>query len=85
MSNVVKLRKKVGLTQRQLADLVGVTETTIRNLERSRHGMEQIERIVRLCEALKCSPEDLIAPDLPDAIAPHPTEDRSNRIAKNAR
>jgi len=83
MSNVVKLRKKVGLTQRQLADLVGVTDTTIRNLERSRHGMEQVERVARLCEALKCSPRDLIdsvaSAHLPEAIAPKtPAKKRSN-------
>jgi excinuclease UvrABC nuclease subunit len=54
------LRKQAGLTQKQLANLVGVTESTIRNLERNRNGVEQIERIVKLCRALKCSPEDLI-------------------------
>lgn len=60
MSNVATLRKQAGLTQRELADLVGVTESTIRNLENNRNGVEQIERVVKLCRALKCSAEDLI-------------------------
>uniref|UniRef100_A0A832H306 XRE family transcriptional regulator n=1 Tax=Oscillatoriales cyanobacterium SpSt-402 TaxID=2282168 RepID=A0A832H306_9CYAN len=60
VSKVADLRKKSGLTQRQLADLVGVTESTIRNLENNRNGVDQIERVVKLCRALNCSPEDLI-------------------------
>lgn len=60
MSRVAELRKQVGLTQRQLADLVGVTESTIRNLENNRNGVDQIERVVKLCRALRCGAEDLI-------------------------
>jgi len=60
VSRVAELRKQANLTQRQLADLVGVTESTIRNLENNRNGVEQIERIVKLCRALNCQAEDLI-------------------------
>lgn len=60
MSKVAQLREKAGLTQRQLADLVGVTESTIRNLERNRNGVDQLERVIKLCHALKCNVEDLI-------------------------
>lgn len=60
VSKVSVLRDRAGLTQRALADLVGVTESTIRNLERNRNGVEQIERVVKLCKALNCSAEDLI-------------------------
>ncbi|WP_272819172.1 helix-turn-helix transcriptional regulator [Scytonema hofmannii] len=59
MSRVAKLRKRLDLTQRQLADLVGVTETTIRNWENNRSGVEWFERVTKLCEALKCTPNDL--------------------------
>jgi DNA-binding XRE family transcriptional regulator len=45
VSKVAELRGRAGLTQRQLADLVGVTESTIRNLERNRNGVDQIERL----------------------------------------
>lgn len=60
VSKVAELRDKAGLTQRQLADLVGVTESTIRNLERNRNGVDQIERVVKLCDALNCNAKDLI-------------------------
>lgn len=60
VSKVADLRRKNGLTQRQLADLIGVTESTIRNLENNRNGVDQIERVVKLCRALNCSPEELI-------------------------
>ena len=59
MSKVSDLRKKAGLTQRQLADFVGVTESTIRNLENNRNGVEQMERFAKLCKALDCNPSDL--------------------------
>lgn len=60
MSKIAELREAVGLTQRELADLVGVTDTTIRNYEKGRSALEWIERVIRLCEALQCEPKDLI-------------------------
>ena len=60
MSKIAELREAVGLTQRELANKVGVTDTTIRNYEKGRSILEWIQRIVKLCEALKCEPKDLI-------------------------
>lgn len=59
VSCVAELRKRLDLTQRQLADLVGVTETTVRNWENNRSGVEWFERIAKLCDALQCTPSDL--------------------------
>ncbi|WP_414569429.1 helix-turn-helix transcriptional regulator [Nostoc sp. CCY 9925] len=59
MSRVAELRKRLDLTQRELADLVGVTETTVRNWENNRSGVEWFERIAKLCDALRCTPNDL--------------------------
>lgn len=56
---VAELRKRLNLTQRQLADSVGVTETTVRNWENNRSGVEWFERIAKLCDALQCTPNDL--------------------------
>jgi DNA-binding XRE family transcriptional regulator len=56
---IASLRQKAGLTQRQLADIVGVTETTVRNWENNRSGVEWFERVAKLCEALQCTPNDL--------------------------
>lgn len=60
VSNVANLRKQAGLTQRQLADLAGVTETTVRNWENNRSSVEVFERIAKLCNALGCSVNDLV-------------------------
>jgi DNA-binding Xre family transcriptional regulator len=39
---------------------MGVDPSTIRNLEKGRAGIEQIERVIKLCKALDCNVEDLI-------------------------
>jgi transcriptional regulator with XRE-family HTH domain len=59
VSKVAELRTRKGLTQRQLADCVGVTESTVRNWERNRNGVEWFERVAKLCESLDCTPNDL--------------------------
>jgi putative transcriptional regulator len=60
VSKVGELRKKAELTQRQLADLVGVTESTIRNWENNRNGVEWLVRVAKLCDALDCTAQELI-------------------------
>lgn len=59
-SKIGELREKRKMTQRELSDQVGVTETTIANWEKGRRGLEWFDRLIRLCKALKCKPEDLI-------------------------
>jgi transcriptional regulator with XRE-family HTH domain len=60
VSRIAELRERAGLTQQQLARSIGVTESTIRNLEKNRNGVDQVERVVRLCEVLGCEAKDLI-------------------------
>jgi transcriptional regulator with XRE-family HTH domain len=63
VSRLTELRKNKNLTQRQLADLVGVDPSTIRNWERNRGGIEVFVRIAKLCEVLDCNPHDLYSED----------------------
>ncbi|MBE9137642.1 helix-turn-helix transcriptional regulator [Nodosilinea sp. LEGE 07088] len=67
-SKIEALRKSKKLTQLELAQQVGVTETTIANWEKGRSGIEWIDRLIRLCAALECTPEDLLN------YIPKPTE-----------
>ena len=61
ISNVASLRLREGLTQRELALKVDVTESTIRNWERNRNSIQWFERVAKLCEALNCSPSELLS------------------------
>ena len=54
------LRQQAGFTQRQLADAVGVTESTIRNWENNRNGVEWLVRVAKLCTALDCTVQELV-------------------------
>lgn len=66
---IAKLRDDAGLTQKDLAEKVGVTETTIANWESGRRGLEWMVRFKNLCEALKCEIEELIEEDKTDELS----------------
>ena len=59
VSKLAEVRKIKGLTQRQLADIVGVDPSTIRNWERDRGGVDAFVKVAKICSALECSPDDL--------------------------
>ncbi len=61
VSKIAELREQAGLTQRQLADLIDVDPSTIRNWERNRSSIEAFIRFARLCDALECQPNQLYA------------------------
>ena len=58
-ARLAEVRRRCGLTQRQLAKAVGVTITAIQNWERGRHGISA-KRLGRLADALYCQPLDLL-------------------------
>jgi DNA-binding XRE family transcriptional regulator len=55
-------RQAAGLTQRQLAQLMGGSQTTVRKLERQSRGAYP-KTIQSLCRALGVTPEDLLCGD----------------------
>ena len=61
-----RLRARRRLSQRQLAALAGMRPDTISALERGDTRGIQFDTLARLCEALGCTPGDLLLYELPD-------------------
>lgn len=59
VSKIAKLREEQGLTQRQIAERLGVDVSTVRNWEKNRDGVKMFVRVARLCELFNCRPVDL--------------------------
>ena len=76
VSRIADLREQIGITQVELADLIGVTENTIANWEKGRSGLVWIERVNKLCKLFQCTPDQLIE-YIPD------TEPEESNINKN--
>jgi DNA-binding XRE family transcriptional regulator len=60
VSNLAVHRQRVGMTQRELAIALDMTEVTVQNWERGRVGAMQIQRVVGLCGLLDCTVEALV-------------------------
>lgn len=57
---LVELREKAQVTQKQLADALGVTDHTVRNWEKGRAEAElQLWQVKAMCRVLKCSLDQL--------------------------
>lgn len=59
-NSVATRRLAAGLTQEQLAELVGTAARNIQRIESGRHNMTLIT-VARLADALGVSPEELVA------------------------
>ncbi|MBW4674698.1 MAG: helix-turn-helix transcriptional regulator [Desmonostoc geniculatum HA4340-LM1] len=59
VSRIAKLREEKGLTQRQIAETLGVDVSTVRNWEKSREGVKMFARVAKLCNLFECQPTDL--------------------------
>jgi DNA-binding transcriptional regulator YiaG len=64
--NIRTHRDRLGISQSELAKMLGVTVNTVANWENRRSGFKQFAGVVLLCNKLNCSPDDLTE----EAIAP---------------
>jgi putative transcriptional regulator len=56
---LAKLREEKGLTQRRVAEALGVDISTVRNWEKGRGGAVMFQKVAKLCDLLSCRPQDL--------------------------
>ena len=61
-NNLKAVRTNAGLTQEQLADMIGTSKTYISQLESDTRNISQIRQdtMARLCSALNCTVDDII-------------------------
>lgn len=69
-----ELRKKAGMTQPQLAERVGVHETTIRRWEQETDKGPDTAMIMKLAEVLNVSAENLLSESKEESIDDKPLE-----------
>jgi len=60
---VLQRRKKLGYNQDELASAIGLTRTSIVNIENGRQGLT-VENLLKTCAVLKCSISDIL-PNIP--------------------
>lgn len=59
-SKLINLRKRLNLTQRQVAEALGVTDQTVSNWEQGRSEPKlTFKQVKALCNIFQCSLEDL--------------------------
>ncbi|GGF00298.1 DNA-binding transcriptional regulator, XRE-family HTH domain [Chishuiella changwenlii] len=56
---IFERRKKLGLTQLELANKLNISRASISNIEKGRHDIS-LEMLEKLCNLFKCSSTDLL-------------------------
>ncbi len=57
---LAELRRKAGLTRKELAEWTGTTQGTIFNLETGKSRRIELDLLDRIAEALGCKPSELL-------------------------
>ncbi|MGN0600262.1 MAG: helix-turn-helix domain-containing protein [Oscillospiraceae bacterium] len=63
-NNLLAIRKKAGLTQSEVAEAANLSDRTYADIERGTVNM-RIETILKICEALKITPDDVLTEEEP--------------------
>ena len=58
-NKLLAIRKKVGMTQAEVAEAAGVSDRTYADIERGTVNM-RVETILRICEALHITPDEIL-------------------------
>lgn len=57
---LLEQRKAAGLSQEQLAEIVGMAQADISRIETGKTSAISLDVLDRLCRALKCDPGDIL-------------------------
>ena len=63
-NNLLTARKRLGLTQAEVAELAGLSDRTYADIERGTVNM-RIETLLRICDVLHITPNDIISTEDP--------------------
>lgn len=61
-NRLLAIRKKMGLTQMEVAEAAGLSDRTYADIERGSVNM-RIETILRICDALHITPDEILLED----------------------
>ena len=61
---LLAIRKRVGMTQAEVAEAAGLADRTYADIERGSVNM-RVETILRICRALHISPDEVLTEDAP--------------------
>ena len=78
-TRIKKLRKQAGMTQPELADKLGVHETTIRRWEKETDNGPDSKTVTLIADVLNTTPEYLLT-DIDDSAASTPLDDEKTLI-----
>ena len=67
LSGLYRARLMTGLSQRDLAQMVGVSQSTVQQLEAQKRGAYP-KTLKKLCRAFNVNPIDLMAPRIPSKL-----------------
>lgn len=75
-------RRELGLTQKELAEIIEVTDKSVSKWERG-NGLPDVTRLKPLCDALKVSLNELIAgEDIGESVLPQKMEENIMNLVK---
>ena len=61
-NKLLSIRKRMGLTQAEVAEAAGLSDRTYADIERGTVNM-RIETILRICQALHITPDEILTED----------------------
>ena len=62
-NNLLNIRKRMGMTQSEVAELAGLSDRTYADIERGNVNM-RIETVLRICNVLHITPDEVLTADV---------------------